>query len=255
MNRDLKEFYLGGAMRRLYETGAYFAPLLPGEGARFEEDYWGTIVDPDGKQRNRLEERDRHLDNIKTELAFIAGLPAGRMLDVGCGLGWLLSGVDPDWERHGVEVSNFAADHADAHGTIHRGTIESAPYPDGCLDLTVMHHVIEHMADPVANIERVHRMLKPGGWLILATPDFDSGCARRFGANYRMLHDPTHVSLFSSDSMHRFLRDHGFEIRDVDYPFFETAYFTEENLLRLFDKETVSPPFYGNFMTFYCRKS
>ena len=89
----------------------------------------------------------------------------------------------------------------------------------------------------------------------MATPDFDSGCARQFGPNYRLLHDPTHISLFSNDSMHRFLRDHGFKIFRADYPFFETRYFTKENLIRLFDTGEVSPPFYGNFMTFYCQKA
>jgi hypothetical protein len=92
------------------------------------------------------------------------------------------------------------------------------------------------------------------GLFILATPNFDSGCARRFGERYRLLHDKTHITLFSDDSMRRFLRDHGFRIERSDYPYFETPYFTEENLRRLMDTEQVSPPFYGNFMTFYCRK-
>ena len=58
----------------------------------------------------------------------------------------------------------------------------------------------------------------------------------------------------SNDSMHRFLRDHGFVIDRVEYPFFETRHFTLENLARLFDTSKISPPFYGNFMTFYCHK-
>ena len=91
--------------------------------------------------------------------------------------------------------------------------------------------------------------------LILGTPDFDSGAARRWGARYRLVHDPTHISLFTNDSMHRFLRDHGFDIEYVDYPYFETRYFTSENLARQLDATSeVSPPFYGSFMTFYSRK-
>ena len=73
------------------------------------------------------------------------------------------------------------------------------------------------------------------------------------GNNYRLLNDPTHISLFSNDSMHRFLRDHGFKIDQVEYPFFNTRYFTKNNLNDLFNTSRVSPPFYGNFMTFYCQ--
>jgi len=169
-------------------------------------------------------------------------------------LGFLLSGVRPEWERHGVEVSRFGAEQARQWGEIFMGTIEQAGYPDAFFDLGVMHHVIEHIDDPERTIVEVKRILKPGGHLVLGSPDFDSGCARRFGENYRLLHDGTHVSLFTNESMHRFLRDYGFVIDRVEYPFFETRYFTEENLMRLFDTSAISPSFYGNFMTFYCRK-
>jgi SAM-dependent methyltransferase len=120
--------------------------------------------------------------------------------------------------------------------------------------VVVLHHVIEHVADPAALVREIRRILADDGLFILATPNFDSGCARRFGEKYRLLHDKTHITLFSDDSMRRFLRDHGFRIERSDYPYFETPYFSEENLLRLMDTEQVSPPFYGNFMTFYCRK-
>jgi hypothetical protein len=90
--------------------------------------------------------------------------------------------------------------------------------------------------------------------LIVGTPNFDSACARRFGERYRLLHDQTHISLFSRESLDRFLWDHGFFVERVEFPYFETRYFTTENFERLKDKDGVSPPFYGNIMTFYCRK-
>ena len=116
-----------------------------------------------------------------------------------------------------------------------------------------MHHVIEHVNEPIEFIVSIKRILKDKGILILGTPDFDSGCARLFKSNYRLLHDPTHISLFSNESIHRFLRDHGFKIMKVEYPFFETRFFNIENLNKLFDTSNVSPPFYGNFMTLFCK--
>ncbi len=253
MTRDLAGFDLTQAMRSLYETGSYYVSLRPDETS-YEDNYWGEVVDPDGLERDRPTERDAHLANLATEIDFIVSLPVGRVLDVGCGLGWLLSALDDDWCRHGIEMSTFAAARARNHAEIFVGSLLDYPSSSGPFDLIILHHVIEHMVAPEANLIRLKELLAPDGWLILGTPDFDSGCARRFGANYRLLHDPTHVSLFSNDSMHRMLRDFGFDIRRVDYPFFETAYFTTDNLVRLFDTGAVSPPFYGNFMTFYCQK-
>lgn len=250
---DLGNFDLAAAMRNLYKTGAYYASI-PARKTSYEEDYWGEIVDPDGKRRDRSAEREMHLADISTELAFIDSLPGGRVLDIGCGLGWLLSALGGKWEKHGIELSAYAAERAGQYAEVFTGPLLDFAFEADSFDLVVMHHVIEHMEDPVANIKMVREFLKPGGKIVLGTPDFDCGCARRFGLNYRLLNDPTHVSLFSSDSLHRFFRDHGFAIDKVDCPYFETRHFTLENLQRLFDTDHVSPPFYGNFMTFYCER-
>ena len=90
--------------------------------------------------------------------------------------------------------------------------------------------------------------------MIIGTPDFDCGAARRYGNDFRLLHDKTHVSLFSNDSMHRFLRDMGFKVQKVEYPFFDTTFFNEVNLMRLLENKSISPPFYGSVMTFFAVK-
>ena len=234
--------------------GVYFIRRAPTQAPNYEKAYWGEIEDPDGKKRNRLTEREQYLADMDTELTFLNGLPGGKILDVGCGLGFLLSALDSKWEGYGTEMSKFAADHAGPQGRIFTGKLEDAAYPPDHFDAVVFHHVIEHLDNPLSTLRQIRRILRPDGWLVLGTPDFDSGCARLFGDKYRLLHDQTHVSLFTQESMYRLLRDEGYIIEKVDFPYFGTRHFTEENLLRLFDEEGMSPPFYGNFMTFYARK-
>ena len=241
-------------MRSLYETGEYYVSLPPGASGGFEAEYWDQVSDPDGLRRSRLDEREQSLADERAELEFVRSLRPGTILDAGCGPGWFLSAVDTSWKRFGVERSYFAAVHAADVAAVQVAGIEACPFADEMFDLVVCHHVIEHVPDPLQACRELHRILKPDGRLLIATPDFDSGAARRFVSKYRLVHDPTHVSLFSNDSMHRFLRDNGFHVDGVEYPFFETRHFTEDALLRLFDTSKVSPPFYGSFMTFYCTK-
>ncbi len=234
--------------------GVYFFRRSQGQPPDYEEAYWGEIQDPDGKRRDRLKEREQYLGDMAAERTFLKGLRGGKILDVGCGPGFLLSALDGRWDCYGVEVSKLAAEQAGAHGRIFRGKLEDAAYPDEYFDAVVFHHVIEHLEHPQHTLRQIRRILRPGGWLVLGTPDFDSGCARLFGERYRLLYDRSHVSLFSCESMFRLLRDECFVIEKVDYPYFSTRHFSEENLLRLLDRQGTSPPFYGNFMTFYARK-
>ncbi len=221
----------------------------------YEENYWGEVIDPDGKKRNRLEEREQYLEDIKKELEYLGNLTCGKIIDVGCGLGFLLSALDPKWEKHGVEVSKLAAEQAKKWGKIFVGNLNKANHPSEYFDVVVLYHVIEHIDNPFDIINEIKRILKPKGKLILGTPDFDCACARLFKDKFRLLHDKTHVSLFTNDSMHRFLRDNSFIIEKVEYPFFETRHFTKDNILRLLDTSKISPPFYGNVMNFYAHKA
>ena len=216
--------------------------------------YWSDVkVDPDGRERRRdsEEERQQYLSDISEELAFANFLPIGSVLDFGAGLGWFLSAMRTGWNRHAIEIDLMAKSRLNAtHGIWCLDSFRDCR--SSFYDLVICHHVIEHCSDPEFVMAELTRCLKSGAWLIFATPDFDSPCAKRFGAHYRMLHDLTHVSLFTRSSAERFLTDHGFHIRDVRFPFPE-RYATAENFARWNDTSKMSPPWPGNWMTFYAQ--
>ena len=126
-------------------------------------------------------------------------------------------------------------------------------YPFG---LVILNHVIEHLDDPRIFLESLYKKIRSSTLLIIATPDFDSAMARRYGSKYRMLHDPTHTSLFTTESLGRFLVDIGYNLLEVHFPYFELPVFNSSNLMSLFDSNLHwSPPFYGNHVTYLAAKS
>lgn len=215
--------------------------------------YWGQVVDPDGRLRQRDTEQERlqYLADTWEEIDYVNQLCALSVLDVGAGLGWFLGAVECE-HKAAVEIAPEAQAKLRTQGLQLYGNL--ADVPSNAFDCIIAHHVIEHIADPAGAINHIRRALHPGGHLVIATPDFGSPCAVRFGKRYRMLHDPTHCSLFTLESMHRFLRDHGFTIHRVSFPF-PARYATAETMARWNDTQGVSPPWPGNWMTFFASRT
>jgi SAM-dependent methyltransferase len=137
----------------------------------------------------------------------------GALLDLGCWVGFLLAEArDRGWQTLGVEPSSFAAARArDQLGLeVIQGGLMDAPVPEGAWDAVVMGDVLEHLTEPGAALDRVARLLRPGGVVYIALPDAGSRVARVLGARWWSVL-PTHVQYFTRASLATLLRRHGFD--------------------------------------------
>ena len=142
----------------------------------------------------------------------------GRLLDLGCWVGFLLAEArDRGWEVTGVEPSTFASAYArDRLGLdVRTEDLFTAELPEGHFQAVVLGDVIEHLPDPGAALERIHRLLAPGGVVVLMLPDAGSVLARAMGRRWWSV-IPTHVQYFTRASLSRLLEGHGFAVRAVD---------------------------------------
>jgi SAM-dependent methyltransferase len=142
-----------------------------------------------------------------------AHVARGRMLDLGCWVGFLLAEArDRGWDVTGVEPSAFASAFArERLGLpVLRSDLFAADLPAASFDAVVLGDVIEHLPDPGAALERIARLLKPEGVLYLALPDAGSALARRMGARWWSV-IPTHVQYFTRGSLATLLRRRGYE--------------------------------------------
>lgn len=72
---------------------------------------------------------------------------------------------------------NIGVDHVPIEGfvdVVHNLDQVPYPFPDSYADEVHFYHVLEHLDDPVAKIEEIHRLLKPGGILFMRVPHFSS---------------------------------------------------------------------------------
>jgi SAM-dependent methyltransferase len=138
----------------------------------------------------------------------------GRVLDVGCGRGDLGAAlISQGWHVDGVDPSAGAVEFARARGVdAQSGTLETVAYDDGSFDAVVMRHSLEHVPDPLGDLKRIHRLLKPGGLLLIALPNFDSWERRRFGRSWFHLDLPRHRTHFGPKSLRLALEKSGFDV-------------------------------------------
>lgn len=81
------------------------------------------------------------------------------VLDVGCGVGWLLALLQGWFEPTGIEPSEVAVEAGQrAHFNIYRGYGESMPFVDSFFDGVITNHVLEHVEDPIMLINECSRV-------------------------------------------------------------------------------------------------
>lgn len=97
-----------------------------------------------------------------------------RVLDFGCGPGNTLRRLAPWGLTFGVEYSETALAVARGRGVprLVAGDGVALPFRDGSMDCVIASEVIEHIADDVAALREIHRLLRPGGTLLLTVPAF-----------------------------------------------------------------------------------
>lgn len=146
--------------------------------------------------------------------------PPGRLLDVGCGTGiFLRLAKRHGWEVAGTEISHAGAEAAKAEeATVREGEIWEAEFPAASFDLVTCWHVIEHVSDPRRFLEEIYRILRPGGWLVLATPNLHDYVFRAAYTAARgrppRFYEPNerevHLFVFSAETLQRLVASVGF---------------------------------------------
>jgi SAM-dependent methyltransferase len=120
-------------------------------------------------------------DRARRQARMLAGILRGFpgpavILDVGCGDGSALAvaaDLNPAHRFAGIDWSGGALRRARALGlTVLRGSVDRRlPVADGAADVVIMSELIEHLVDPDRAVAEVRRVLRPGGSLLLSTPN------------------------------------------------------------------------------------
>jgi SAM-dependent methyltransferase len=158
----------------------------------------------------------REAENHVLDAGALPPLAQGLALDVGCGGGERLDYLKAiGWGRaRGVEFDPVAVARAREQGRdVAQGSAEAIPVEDGCADAVFLHHVVEHLADVRLALSEARRVLRPGGHLVITTPNLDSAGRTRWGPAWRGYEAPRHLRRYTIKALCRAVSEAGFAVR------------------------------------------
>jgi 2-polyprenyl-3-methyl-5-hydroxy-6-metoxy-1,4-benzoquinol methylase len=137
-----------------------------------------------------------------------------QVLDVGAGNGYLLECLgERGWNVWGTEISSHSAAICQNKfpGKIFKGKLTNGNFSENFFDAVFLTDVLEHLADPKETVEEIYRILKPGGYLFLISPNFDSWSRKILGKRW-FQYKYEHVFYFNKKSLEYLLENSGFRL-------------------------------------------
>jgi 2-polyprenyl-3-methyl-5-hydroxy-6-metoxy-1,4-benzoquinol methylase len=180
------------------------------------ESYYNKQFQVDRKRQERMVAGQCH-PMLRVLEQLLTG--RGRLLEIGCSYGHFLSMAEANgWVVEGVEISRSAAVWARQNLglRVHSGTLEEmSPKLKRSFDAVAMFHVLEHAPEPERLVLQAREFLRPGGILLIRTPNASSWIAKRCRTTWEWLTPPAHIYLFSPVSLRILLEGAGFRVESI----------------------------------------
>ncbi|MFQ5685046.1 MAG: class I SAM-dependent methyltransferase [Candidatus Scalindua sp.] len=142
----------------------------------------------------------------------------GRLLDVGCGGGaFVYSARERNWQAFGIDLSKEGIHHAREfwkldESVVMCGNINSLN-PSFQFDVITTFHVLEHLYQPCAFLDKLHELMAIDGLLVVAAPNFGSiDVSTNPEIRQAVLGFPYHVIHFTPKSLTSLLEKNGFKV-------------------------------------------
>lgn len=169
------------------------------------------------RQGNNWVKIQRH----KLRLSFIKKYKtSGDLFDLGAGWGhFMLAGIEMGYNVYGIEISEqpylyskndlkLPVDHIDFFDM----------KEDKKFDVVTLWDVLEHIDEADKFVEKIARVTKPDGILVLQVPQIDSYFAKKHKDNWKMM-GLDHVNYFGKDTITMLLEKHGFKVEKIKSSF------------------------------------
>jgi len=168
------------------------------------------------------------LNNLKYIIDRKIPTRGGKLLDVGCGLGFFMKVKrDEGWEVFGVDIAKYATEFSRNTWNLNvkEGRLSEQKYPNDFFDVITMWQYFEHETDPIGILLETKRILKSGGLIVINVPNMDSLEVKVFKERTCYWSPPTHVFHYTPETLSRILEKTGFKVNKITFSFYSPQSF------------------------------
>lgn len=153
------------------------------------------------------------LRRIKQVTKFIK---SGKVLEIGCSTGIMLSIFkQKGFDVKGIEISRKSAEIAKNKDIdVVVGPFEKINFSEK-FDLVILNHTLEHLENPLGILEKIKKILKPKGYLMIDLPNFDSPVAKLLRSRWPHLLPEEHLWHFTPKAFEILLKKTDFKILSI----------------------------------------
>jgi len=136
-----------------------------------------------------------------------------NLLDVGCGPGlFLIEAQKRGWEVYGTEYTDKQINYLKEKGiNTYQGKLNNNAFQSEQFDIIISSEVIEHINNPVEEMQHFHRLLRKGGLVYITTPNFNALERYLLKGDYEIIEYPEHLSYYTPTTINLLLTNNGFE--------------------------------------------
>lgn len=163
----------------------------------------------------------------------------GKLMDLGCGLGYFLNGVklDKTFDTLGVDVSDDAVEYVKrTFGIDVKNESELANLEKHSFDIITQWHVLEHVHYLNERMQQLHHLLKQDGTMFIAVPNSKSKDAEKYKEFWDGYDVPRHLYHFNQKSFSLLMEKHGFVIVEIKPMWFDAPYISMRSEVHMKNK-------------------
>jgi 2-polyprenyl-3-methyl-5-hydroxy-6-metoxy-1,4-benzoquinol methylase len=153
--------------------------------------------------------------NVDFKVLWLKNRKEKKLLDIGCGNGVFIDDMnDLGWTTTGIDFDGDAVDYCLKKGlNAKKGDLKGLSFPSESFDVITLNHVIEHLYDPAEVLQECFRILKPGGEVVITTPNAQSWMFNFwFKDSWYALQAPAHLHIFNLRNLITLFNNKGFAV-------------------------------------------